>query len=111
MWREEITFPIGLLLGPFSLVTKTRCWYVRCNRAHQSDISGLAGTYNPEATEIWQEGIRLPVMRLIEQGKVREDLWELLLINCRTPELLTVTPLAMLGSTNIGGERAIAWLQ
>ena len=80
-----------------------------CNRAHQSDIGGgLAGTYNPEATEIWQEGIRLPVMRLIEQGKVREDLWELLLINCRTPELLDGDLLAMLGSTNIGGERVIA---
>ena len=80
-----------------------------CNRAHQSDIGGgLAGTYNPEATEIWQEGIRLPVLRLIEQGRVREDLWELLLINCRTPELLDGDLLAMLGSTQIGGERVIA---
>jgi len=79
-----------------------------CNRAHQSDIGGgLAGTYNPEATEIWQEGIRLPVMRLIEEGKVREDLWELLLINCRTPELLDGDLLAMLGSTQIGGERVV----
>ena len=80
-----------------------------CNRAHQSDIGGgLAGTYNPEATEIWQEGIRLPVMRLIEEGRVREDLWELLLINCRTPELLDGDLLAMLGSTQIGGERVVA---
>ena len=79
-----------------------------CNRAHQSDIGGgLAGTYNPEATEIWQEGIRLPVLRLIEEGKVREDLWELLLINCRTPELLDGDLLAMLGSTQIGGERVV----
>jgi len=79
-----------------------------CNRAHQSDIGGgLAGTYNPEATEIWQEGIRLPVMRLIDEGRVREDLWELLLLNCRTPELLDGDLLAMLGSTQIGGERVV----
>ena len=79
-----------------------------CNRAHQSDIGGgLAGTYNPEATEIWQEGIRLPVMKLIESGKVRDDLWELLLINCRTPELLDGDLLAMLGSTRIGAERVL----
>ncbi len=79
-----------------------------CNRAHQSDIGGgLAGTYNPEATEIWQEGIRLPVMKLIEAGKVRDDLWELLLINCRTPELLDGDLLAMLGSTRIGAERVL----
>ena len=79
-----------------------------CNRAHQSDIGGgLAGTYNPEATEIWQEGIRLPVMKLIEGGTVRDDLWELLLINCRTPELLDGDLLAMLGSTRIGAERVL----
>jgi N-methylhydantoinase B len=77
-----------------------------CNRAHQNDIGGgLAGTYNPEATEIWQEGIRLPVLKLVEAGQVREDLWELLLINCRTPELLDGDLLAMIGSTRIGGER------
>lgn len=80
-----------------------------CNRAHQSDIGGgLAGTYNPEATEIWQEGIRLPVLRLIERGVTREDLWELLLINSRTPELLDGDLLAMIGSTQIGGERVAA---
>jgi N-methylhydantoinase A len=80
-----------------------------CNRAHQSDIGGgLAGTYNPEATEIWHEGIRLPVMKLIDQGEVRDDVWELLLINSRTPELLDGDLLAMLGSTQIGAERVIA---
>ena len=80
-----------------------------CNRAHQNDIGGgLAGTYNPEATEIWQEGIRLPVLKLIEAGQTRDDLWELLLINCRTPELLDGDLLAMIGSTRIGGERVQA---
>lgn len=80
-----------------------------CNRAHQSDIGGgIAGTYNPEATEIWHEGIRLPVLKLIEQGRVRTDLWELLLINCRTPELLDGDLLAMIGSTRIGAERVVA---
>jgi len=80
-----------------------------CNRAHQSDIGGgLAGTYNPEATEIWHEGIRLPVLKLIDQGEVRDDVWELLLINSRTPELLDGDLRAMLGSTQIGSERVIA---
>ncbi len=79
-----------------------------CNRAHQSDIGGgLAGTYNPEATEIWHEGIRLPVLKLVERGRVRHDLWELLLINCRTPELLDGDLLAMIGSTRIGAERIV----
>ena len=80
-----------------------------CNRAHQSDIGGgAAGTYNARATEIWHEGIRLPVMRIVEQGTIRRDYWELLKLNSRTPDLLDGDLRAMLGSTRIGLERIIA---
>ncbi|MEZ5379372.1 MAG: hydantoinase B/oxoprolinase family protein [Acidimicrobiales bacterium] len=79
-----------------------------CNRAHQSDIGGgAAGTYNPEATEIWHEGLRIPVMKLVERGKVRSDLWRLLQLNSRTPDLLDGDLRAMLGSTEIGAERMV----
>ena len=64
---------------------------------------GAAGTYNPAASEIFHEGIRLPVMRLADGGKVREDLWQLLLLNTRTPHLLDGDLRAMMGSTRIGG--------
>ncbi len=79
-----------------------------CNRAHQSDIGGgAAGTYNPEAAEIYHEGIRLPVLRLIEAGELRDDLWQLLMLNTRTPDLLDGDLRAMLGSTKIGADRVI----
>ncbi len=79
-----------------------------CNRAHQSDIGGgAAGTYNPVATEIFHEGIRLPVMRLAVRGEIREDLWRLLMANTRTPDLLDGDLRAMLGSTRIGEERLV----
>jgi N-methylhydantoinase B len=74
-----------------------------CNRAHQSDIGGgAAGTYNAKATEIFHEGLRLPVLKLIEGGKVRDDLWQLLMINTRCPELLDGDLRAMLGATQVG---------
>ncbi|QOZ23878.1 hydantoinase B/oxoprolinase family protein [Bradyrhizobium sp. CCBAU 51753] len=77
-----------------------------CNRAHQVDIGGgAAGTYNSAATEIFHEGIRLPVLKLIEAGRTREDLWRLLLINTRMPEALDGDVRAMIGSTRIGAER------
>jgi N-methylhydantoinase B len=80
-----------------------------CNRAHQSDIGGgAAGTYNPEATEIFHEGIRLPALKLVEREKVRRDLWQLLMINTRCPELLDGDLRAMLGSTRIGAEQIAA---
>lgn len=80
-----------------------------CNRAHQSDIGGGgAGSYNPNATEIFHEGIRLPPLRLVEAGRTRRDLWSLLLANSRTPELLDGDLRAMLGSTEIGAGRVRA---
>ncbi len=80
-----------------------------CNRAHQSDIGGgAAGTYNPAATEIYHEGIRLPPLKLIERGSLRKDLWQLLLTNTRTPELMDGDLRAMIGSTEIGAERVVA---
>ena len=82
-----------------------------CNRAHQSDIGGgAAGTYNPAASEIYHEGIRLPVLRLIEAGRTREDLWQLLLLNSRTPNLLDGDLRAMIGSTAIGAEKVVELL-
>ena len=77
-----------------------------CNRAHQADIGGgAAGTYNSAATEIFHEGIRLPVLKLIEGGKTRDDLWRLLMLNTRLPEALDGDLRAMIGSTRIGAER------
>src|SRR3712207_5826045 len=53
-------------------------------RAHQSDIGGAThGGYNPGATEIWQEGLRVPPIRLREDGAVREDLLRMLAANTR----------------------------
>jgi N-methylhydantoinase B len=83
-----------------------------CNRAHQSDIGGgVAGTYNPAATEIFHEGIRLPPLRLYERGRLRRDLWELLLLNSRCADLLDGDLKAMLGSTQIGAEQMMELAQ
>ena len=71
-----------------------------CNRAHQADIGGgAAGTYNSAATEIFHEGIRLPVLKLIEGGNTRADLWRLPMLNTRLPEALDGDLHAMIGST------------
>lgn len=83
-----------------------------CNRAHQSDIGGgAAGTYNAAATDIFQEGIRLPPLKLVDGGEVRDDLWQLLLLNSRTPHLLDGDLRAMVGSTKIGAQRVAALVE
>ncbi|MBI2767205.1 MAG: hydantoinase B/oxoprolinase family protein [Chloroflexi bacterium] len=83
-----------------------------CNRAHQADIGGgAAGTYNSAATEIFHEGIRLPVLKLIERGRTRDDLWQLLMLNTRLPEALDGDLRAMIGSTRIGADRLAALVE
>lgn len=83
-----------------------------CNRAHQSDIGGGAsGTYNPLATEIFHEGIRLPPLRIVDRGDIRQDVWNMLMANTRTPDLQDGDLRAMLGSTQIGSERVAAIMQ
>ena len=83
-----------------------------CNRAHQSDIGGgAAGTYNADATEIYHEGIRLPALKLVQAGEMRDDLWRFLLLNSRTPDLMDGDLHAMMGSTRIGTERISALIE
>lgn len=80
-----------------------------CDRAHQSDIGGGApGTYNGDATEIFHEGLRLPPVRVVDKGEIRNDLWQLILLNSRTPELLDGDLQAMIGATRVGGDRIVA---
>jgi N-methylhydantoinase B len=75
-------------------------------RAHQSDIGGAThGAYNPAATEIWQEGIRVPPIKLYEAGRPREDLLDLLALNVRNPREFRGDLAAMLGAAHLGERR------
>ena len=68
-------------------------------RAHHSDIGGAThGAYNPGATEIWQEGVRVPPILLTEAGVVREDLVRLLAANVRHPSDFRGDLAAMIGA-------------
>ena len=75
-------------------------------RAHHSDIGGAThGAYNPAATEIWHEGLRLPPMRLTENGVLREDLLEMLALNVRHPRDFRGDLAAQIGAARLGEQR------
>jgi N-methylhydantoinase B len=75
-------------------------------RAHQSDIGGAThGAYNPGATEIWQEGLRIPPIRLSEAGRPRDDLLDMLALNVRNPREFRGDLAAMLGAAHLGEQR------
>src|ERR1700704_689731 len=74
-------------------------------RAHQSDIGGAThGAYNPAATEIFQEGLRIPPIKLSEAGRPREDLLDLLALNVRNPREFRGDLAAMLGAAHLGDD-------
>jgi len=57
------------------------------NRAHHADVGGKEpGSLSGDTVEIYQEGLRIPPVRLWRGGEVDRDLLELLLLNVRTPE-------------------------
>ena len=80
-------------------------------RAHQSDIGGAThGGYNPGATEIWQEGVRIPPIRLGEGGALRDDLIRMLAANTRLPRDFTGDLMAMIGAARLGEQRLLPLL-
>jgi N-methylhydantoinase B len=75
-------------------------------RAHQSDIGGAThGAYNPEATEIWQEGLRIPPIKLYEAGRLRDDILDMLALNVRNPHDFRGDLFAMIGAAHLGERR------
>ncbi len=62
---------------------------------------GLAG----DATDIFQEGLRLPPLWLQREGIPQEDIWKLIFANHRTPKVTYGDLMAMVGSLNVAERR------
>ncbi|MFB6223239.1 MAG: hydantoinase B/oxoprolinase family protein [Haloarcula sp.] len=57
------------------------------NRAHHADIGGShAGSVSADSTEIYQEGLRIPPVKLFEGGEPNDAIFDMILSNVRTPE-------------------------
>ncbi len=58
------------------------------NTAHKPDFGGMVpGTNSPAATEVFQEGLLLPAVKLFKAGRLNEDVYEIICANTRTPEV------------------------
>ena len=76
------------------------------NVAHVAEIGGMApGSFAANATDIYQEGLRFPPVKLIAGGEPVRDVWRILLANHRTPESSWGDFNAMIGSLNVGVRR------
>lgn len=69
------------------------------NIGHVAEIGGKApGSFSSDATDIYQEGLRLPPAKLMDQGAYVEDVWRIILSNHRTPRNTWGDFHAMIGS-------------
>ena len=79
-------------------------------KGHQADIGGaVAGGYNPNAVEVWQEALRIPAVKVIEKGKLRQDVWDLIFANIRF-DIVRHDMQAEIGACTIGERRFVELL-
>jgi len=75
-------------------------------KGHQADVGGaVPGGYNPKATEVFQETLRIPPVKVYERGKFRKDVWDLIFANIRF-DIVAADMRAQIGSCVVG-ERGI----
>jgi N-methylhydantoinase B len=78
-------------------------------KGHMADLGGpIPSSCNPEATEYYAEGLRIPPVKVFDNGTFRKDVWNLIFSNVRLPEIDGPDMMGMIGACRLGGERVRA---
>lgn len=97
---------ITMVLPVFQGTSAAAAFYVAA-RAHHADVGGtFAGSMGP-AREIYQEGIRIPPVRIVRGGEVDRDILSLILHNVRTPWEREGDLAAQIGACRVGERRLL----
>ncbi|MGB6869811.1 MAG: hydantoinase B/oxoprolinase family protein [Acidobacteriaceae bacterium] len=92
---------------PVFLPGSTRPAFYVSNRAHHADVGGcFAGSMGP-AREIFQEGLRIPPVRIVRGGALDRETMDLLLLNVRTPQEREGDLAAQIGACRVGERRIL----
>ena len=77
-----------------------------CNIAHHADIGGMTpGSMAGGMSEIYQEGLRIPLVRLFRGGELVQDIFDLLLLNVRVPHERRGDYFAQVAACRLGSRR------
>ncbi|MEM7696245.1 MAG: hydantoinase B/oxoprolinase family protein [Pseudomonadota bacterium] len=104
-WHGGVTHLNDLVLAmPVFAGGKLIAW--TANIAHNSDVGGMApGSLSGDATEIFQEGLRLPAVKLINAGVTDQAVMDIITLNSRMPDFLLGDVWAAISSVRIGARR------
>lgn len=97
------------MVTPFHYRGKLWCWL--SNTGHWPDTGGMVpGGFNSSATEITQEGLRIPPVKLYRAGVLEDDILQMVLNNIRVPEERVGDIKAQVGALKVGERRLTALL-
>jgi N-methylhydantoinase B len=75
---------------------------------HMTEVGGkVPGGFAGDATEVFQEGIRIPPVKIVDAGRDVEAVWNIILANVRTPRMSYGDMKAMIGSLYVGEQRVL----
>ena len=79
--------------------------YVACI-GHMTEVGGkVPGGFAGDATEVFQEGLRIPPLKIVDRGRDVEAVWDIIMANVRTPRMSYGDLKAMIGSLYVGERR------
>lgn len=74
--------------------------------AHETDLGGMDfASWSPKATEVWQEGLRIPAVKLVDGGELREDVLDMILTASRLPAQVGLDIRAFIATLNVASDR------
>ena len=104
-FRGGTHLPDITLVCPVFADQSTRPLFYVANRAHHSDVGGMSPGSMPLASEIFQEGLIIPPVKLIRAGEISTDILSLLLANVRTPVEREGDLTAQIAANRVGTRR------
>ena len=103
-YRGQCHMPEHLLMKPVFLDGELIGF--AANIAHVAEIGGMApGSFATTATEVFQEGLRLPPVKLMAEGEYVKDVWRIVMANHRTPNTTWGDFHAIMGSLTTAERR------
>jgi N-methylhydantoinase B len=106
-YRGGTHLPDITMVAPVFLPGRAQPAFYVANRAHHADVGGMVPGSMGLCSEISQEGIRIPPVKLMCSGKMDAQILSILLANVRTPREREGDLTAQMGACRIGVERIL----
>jgi len=78
------------------------------NKGHWNEIGGKSlGSWTTDSTEIYQEGLQFPIIKVYEEGRLNESVKDMIAANCRTPAMTVGDLYAQTASLRTAEKRVV----